>query len=47
MARISALNAKTLTDKRHIGEQQKLSGTVAYLMCLVRILRERELENED
>ncbi len=42
MAMISALNAKTLTDIRHIGELQKSKNAVACLMCLARILREKK-----
>ena len=42
----SALNAKTLTDTRHIGERQKSKNAVACLMCLAKVLKERGLENE-
>ncbi len=47
MVRISALNVKTLTDTRHIGEQQKLSGAVAYLMCLVRTSKEKKASDSE
>jgi hypothetical protein len=47
MARISALNAKTLTGTRHIGEQQKLSGAVACLMFLARILEEKKASDSE
>ena len=43
MARISALNAKTLTDTRHIGEEWKPKKAVACLMCLVMVLREKKI----
>lgn len=43
---ISALIVQILTGTKHIGEQRKLSGVVAYLMYLVRALKERGLENE-
>lgn len=41
----SALNAKTLTDTRHIGEWQKLKNAVACLMYLARVLKEKKITN--
>lgn len=41
MARISALNAKTLTGTRHTREGQNTKNAVVCLMCLVRILKEK------
>lgn len=42
MARISALNAKTLTDTRRIGIAQKSSDADAYLMFLARASKEKK-----
>lgn len=39
------LDAKTLTDIRHIGEEWKPKNAVACLMCLARILREKKITN--
>ena len=43
MVRISALNAKTLTDTRHIVVRQKSKNAVACLMCLARISKRKKI----
>ena len=43
MVRISALNAKTLTDIRHTVEQKNMKNAVAYLMCLARASKEKKI----
>lgn len=43
MARIFVSNVKTLTDTRHIGEQRNTRSVVVYLMCLVRVSREKKI----